>query len=303
MAERAAAAVLTAPERVGPDLLRFLTCGSVDDGKSTLIGRLLYDLGLVPTDQLASLRKFSAEKGMSVDLAHLLDGLEAEQEQGITIDVAYRYFATPRRSFIVADAPGHEQYTRNMATGASASDLAVLLIDARKGVITQTRRHSLIVSQFGVRHVVLAINKMDLVEYSREVFQAIESEYREFAKDFNFSSIVAIPTSATAGDNVALRSDRMPWYHGPTLIERLELAEIDSASVGAPFRMPVQWVCRPHADFRGLAGTVRGGTIRRNAPITVAGGEPGHEGCANPTRWRRSGIRLNGRGGHDCSRG
>ena len=271
MADRVAAAALTVPEHAGPDLLRFLTCGSVDDGKSTLIGRLLNDLDLIPTDQLAALKSASAEKGQPIDLAHLLDGLEAEQEQGITIDVAYRYFSTPRRSFIVADAPGHEQYTRNMATGASASDLAVLLIDARKGVITQTRRHSLIVSQFGVRHVVLAVNKMDLVEYSRDVFEAIESEYREFAKEFSFSSIVAIPTSATGGDNVARRSERMPWYHGPTLIEHLEFAEVDAGREDAPLRMPVQWVCRPHADFRGLAGTVRSGTIRRNTPVTVAG--------------------------------
>jgi bifunctional enzyme CysN/CysC len=271
MADWGAAAVLPAPEHAGPDLLRFLTCGSVDDGKSTLIGRLLYDLNLVPTDQLSALKAAAAERGAPIDLAHLLDGLEAEQEQGITIDVAYRYFSTPRRSFIVADAPGHEQYTRNMATGASASDAAILLIDARKGVITQTRRHSLIVSQFGVRHVVLAVNKMDLVDYSREAFQTIEEQYREFAKDFKFSSIIAIPTSATNGDNVARQSDRMPWYRGPTLIERLEMIEVGSGLEEAPFRMPVQWVCRPHADFRGLAGTVRGGAIRRGGPIAVAG--------------------------------
>lgn len=255
----------------GPGLLRFLTCGSVDDGKSTLIGRLLYDLEQVPTDQLAALQRDARKADGEVDLAYLLDGLEAEQEQGITIDVAYRYFRTPRRSFIVADSPGHEQYTRNMATGASVSDLAILLVDARKGVLTQTRRHSLIVSKFGIQHVVLAVNKLDLVDYSQEVFQRIEREYSEFARDLNFRSVVAIPASAVKGDNLVHRGGAMPWYRGPTLIEHLESADIEGERRIVPFRMPVQWVCRPDADFRGLAGTIRGGTLRLGDPIMVAG--------------------------------
>lgn len=256
-----------------PGLLRFLTCGSVDDGKSTLIGRLLYDLGQVPSDQLASLEREARASGKEVDLAFLLDGLEAEQEQGITIDVAYRYFRSPRRSFIVADAPGHEQYTRNMATGASVSDLAILLVDARKGVLTQTRRHSLIVSHFGTRHVVLAVNKLDLVGYSQEVFEQIEQEFREFARDLGFRSITAIPVSALKGDNLVHRSKETPWYKGPTLIGRLDTVDIESEQDAAPFRMPVQWVCRPNLDFRGLAGTIRGGTLKVGDPVMVAGSQ------------------------------
>lgn len=255
----------------GPGLLRFLTCGSVDDGKSTLIGRLLYDLEQVPTDQLASLQKEAKAAGKDIDLAFLLDGLEAEQEQGITIDVAYRYFRSPKRSFIVADAPGHEQYTRNMATGASVSDLAILLVDARKGLLTQTRRHALIVSHFGTRHVVLAVNKLDLVDYSQEVFERIEREFREFARDLGFRSIVAIPVSALKGDNLVQRSAATGWYNGPTLIGHLDTVDIESERDALPFRMPVQWVCRPNLDFRGLAGTLRGGTLKVGDPVMVAG--------------------------------
>lgn len=255
----------------GLGLLRFLTCGSVDDGKSTLIGRLLHDLDLIPTDQLATLEKEAKARGAEVDLAYLLDGLEAEQEQGITIDVAYRYFRTPNRSFIVADSPGHEQYTRNMATGASVSDLAVLLVDARKGLLTQTLRHSLIVSLFGIRHVVLAVNKLDLVGYSEEVFRKIERDYQNFAKELGFRSIVAIPVSARAGDNIVNRSGHMGWYQGPTLIERLETVSLQEDRVSAPFRLPVQWVCRPNLDFRGFAGTIRGGGVKIGETVTVAG--------------------------------
>lgn len=255
----------------GPGLLRFLTCGSVDDGKSTLIGRLLHDLDLIPTDQFASLEKEAKLRGAEVDLAYLLDGLEAEQEQGITIDVAYRYFRTSRRSFIVADSPGHEQYTRNMATGASVSDLAVLLVDARKGLLPQTMRHSLIVSLFGIRHVVLAVNKLDLVDYSEKIFRDIEWAYREFAKNLGFRSVVAIPLSAKAGDNVVQRGARMNWYDGPTLIEHLESVSLREERMATPFRLPVQWVCRPNPDFRGFAGTVRGGEVKRGDSVTVAG--------------------------------
>jgi bifunctional enzyme CysN/CysC len=262
-----------APATAGPGLLRFLTCGSVDDGKSTLIGRLLYDLGQVPSDQLASLERDARASGREVDLAFLLDGLEAEQEQGITIDVAYRYFRSPRRSFIVADSPGHEQYTRNMATGASVSDLAILLIDARKGVLTQTRRHALIVSHFGTRHVVLAVNKLDLMNYSQEVFERIEKEFRDFARDLGFRSITAIPVSALKGDNLVHRSKETSWFKGPTLIERLDTVDIESEQDAAAFRMPVQWVCRPNLDFRGLAGTIRGGTLKVGDPVMAAGSQ------------------------------
>lgn len=255
----------------GLGLLRFLTCGSVDDGKSTLIGRLLHDLDLIPTDQYATLEKEAKARGAEVDLAYLLDGLEAEQEQGITIDVAYRYFRTPNRSFIVADSPGHEQYTRNMATGASVSDLAVLLVDARKGLLTQTMRHSLIVSLFGIRHVVLAVNKLDLVDYSETIFRAIERDYQNFAKELGFRSIVTIPVSARLGDNIVHRSTAMDWYRGPTLIERLETVSLQQDRVAVPFRLPVQWVCRPNLDFRGFAGTIRGGGVKVGDAVTVAG--------------------------------
>jgi bifunctional enzyme CysN/CysC len=254
-------------------LLRFLTCGSVDDGKSTLIGRLLYDTKLIFDDQLAAIEKDSKKYGTTgpgIDLALLVDGLEAEREQGITIDVAYRYFATDRRTFIVADTPGHEQYTRNMATGASNADLAVILVDARKGVLTQTRRHSFICSLLGIRHVVVAINKIDLVDYSHVAFAEIEQAYRSFAEPLGFETITSIPLSARDGDNVTARSPHLPWYSGPTLLEHLETAEVEADRRGAPFRFPVQWVNRPNLDFRGFAGTVASGTIRRGDPVVVA---------------------------------
>lgn len=256
------------------DLLRFLTCGSVDDGKSTLIGRLLHDSRLVPDDQLAALARDSARHGTTgdhIDFALLLDGLEAEREQGITIDVAYRFFTTSRRSFIVADTPGHEQYTRNMATGASRADLAVILIDARKGVLVQTRRHSLICSLLGLRHVVLAVNKIDLAGYRADIFDRIVADYSAFAAKLGFSSIVPIPISARYGDNITSRSDNTPWYHGPTLLDHLETVDVAPDAAEQPFRFPVQWVNRPDLDFRGYAGTVASGSIRAGDPIVVAG--------------------------------
>jgi bifunctional enzyme CysN/CysC len=263
-----------APQREALGQLRFLTCGSVDDGKSTLIGRLLFDCRLVADDQLASLRADSTSGGAlledSLDLALIVDGLQAEREQGITIDVAYRYFATPRRSFIVADTPGHEQYTRNMATGASVSELAVVLVDARKGVITQTRRHSYITHLLGIRHVVLAVNKMDLVDFSQARFDEICSEYVAYSERLGGSwSIEAIPLAAHAGDNVVRRSERMPWYRGPTLIEHLETVDVAQDHTKRPFRMPVQWVNRPNADFRGYAGKVVSGTARSGSAVVV----------------------------------
>ncbi|AMA58980.1 sulfate adenylyltransferase subunit CysN [Bradyrhizobium sp. CCGE-LA001] len=263
-----------AGERASKDLLRFLTCGSVDDGKSTLIGRLLHDSKQIFQDQLSALAKDSARYGTTggdIDLALLVDGLEAEREQGITIDVAYRFFGTPKRSFIVADTPGHEQYTRNMATGASNSDLAVLLVDARKGVLVQTRRHSLICSLLGLRHVVLAVNKIDLVSYQASVFERIVSDYRVFASKLGFSSIEAIPISARDGDNVTSRSRKTPWYDGPTLLEYLETVDVAHGTADKPFRFPVQWVNRPGPDFRGFAGTVASGTIHPGDPIIAAG--------------------------------
>ena len=256
------------------DLLRFLTCGSVDDGKSTLIGRLLHDSKLVFEDQLSALAKDSVRYGTTgdeIDLALLVDGLEAEREQGITIDVAYRFFTTPRRSFIVADTPGHEQYTRNMATGASNADLAILLIDARKGVLVQTRRHSLICSLLGLRHVVLAVNKIDLVSYQADIFERIVAEYRSFASELGFASIVSIPISARYGDNITRLSDKTPWYHGPSLLDYLETIDVAREATEKPFRFPVQWVNRPDLDFRGYAGTVASGTINAGDPIVVAG--------------------------------
>ncbi|WP_045875732.1 sulfate adenylyltransferase subunit CysN [Pseudofrankia sp. DC12] len=248
-------------------MLRFITCGSVDDGKSTLIGRLLYDAKLVFSDQLAALESDSKKvgtQGGELDFALLVDGLAAEREQGITIDVAYRFFSTEKRKFIVADTPGHEQYTRNMVTGASTADLAVILIDARKGVLTQTRRHSYLVSLLGIRHVVLAINKLDLVDYSKDVFDQIEADYRTFAARIGLEgdAIRAIPLSALRGDNITEHSAHTPWYTGPTLVGYLESVQIaDTASEG-PFRLPVQWVNRPNLDFRGFAGQVAGGVIR-----------------------------------------
>jgi bifunctional enzyme CysN/CysC len=262
----------------GPDgptkgLLRFLTCGSVDDGKSTLIGRLLYDTKLILEDQLLTLERDSRKHGTTgedIDLALLVDGLEAEREQGITIDVAYRFFATPRRAFIVADTPGHEQYTRNMATGASNSDAAVILIDARKGVLTQTRRHSYICSLLGIRHVLVAVNKIDLVDFSGERFHHIVADYLGFAQSLDFASITPVPVSARYGDNVTHRSDRMCWYDGPTLLEHLESLDVEHALDEKPFRFPVQWVNRPNLDFRGFSGTVASGRIKPGDRIVVS---------------------------------
>ena len=246
-------------------LLRFITCGSVDDGKSTLIGRLLYESKLVFEDHLAALEADSKKvgtQGGDLDFALLLDGLEAEREQGITIDVAYRFFSTEHRKFIVADTPGHEQYTRNMVTGASTADVAVILVDARKGVLTQTRRHSYLVSLLGIRRIVLAVNKLDLVDYSQQRFEEIEEEYRAFAAAIGLDHIVCIPMSALKGDNVIHPSPNTPWYHGPTLIGYLEAVEIDDDRHPEPFRMPVQWVNRPNLDFRGFSGVIVGGVVR-----------------------------------------
>jgi bifunctional enzyme CysN/CysC len=254
-------------------LMRFLTCGSVDDGKSTLIGRLLYDTKLIFEDQLAALEKDSRKHGTNgtdIDFALLVDGLEAEREQGITIDVAYRFFATPKRKFIVADTPGHEQYTRNMATGASTADLAIVLVDARQGILRQTRRHSIIASLLGIRHIVLAVNKIDLVGFDRNVFERIAAEYREFASELGFATIERIPMSARYGDNVTRRSSEMPWYSGPTLLDHLENVSIDAVAVDRPFRFPVQFVNRPNLDFRGFAGTVASGSVAKGDDIVVA---------------------------------
>src|SRR5437764_1593537 len=253
--------------------LRFLTCGSVDDGKSTLIGRLLYDSKLLFEDHLAALRKDSGKYGTTggdIDFALLVDGLEAEREQGITIDVAYRFFSTDRRKFIVADTPGHEQYTRNMATGASNSDLAVILVDARKGILTQTRRHSYIAALLGIRHVVLAVNKIDLVNFSQSVFDAIAAEFSEFAGKLNFATFVPIPISARHGDNVIERSANTPWYRGASLLEHLETVDVESELAKKPFRLPVQWVNRPNQNFRGLSGTVASGRIKPGDSVVVA---------------------------------
>ena len=253
-------------------LLRFITCGSVDDGKSTLIGRLLYETHLVFEDHLAALEADSAKvgtQGGDLDFALLLDGLSAEREQGITIDVAYRFFSTEHRKFIVADTPGHEQYTRNMVTGASTADVAVILVDARKGVLTQTRRHSFLVYLLGIKRVVVAINKMDLVGYSHEVFGAIEQEYRDFAARIGLEEMTFIPLSALKGDNIVVPSANTPWYHGPTLLGFLETVPVDDDLAEQPFRMPVQWVNRPDLDFRGFSGRIVGGTIKPGDPIRV----------------------------------
>jgi bifunctional enzyme CysN/CysC len=254
-------------------LLRFLTCGSVDDGKSTLIGRLLYDSQLILDDQLASLRKESKNRTTGdegIDFSLLVDGLTAEREQGITIDVAYRFFSTDKRKFIVADTPGHEQYTRNMATGASNADLAIVLIDARKGVLTQTRRHSFILSLIGVKHVVLAVNKIDLVGYDADVFNAIETGYRAFAKDLGFETLAAIPVSALKGDNILANSAQTPWFTGPALVPYLEEIEVASDRTGKLMRFPVQWVNRASLDFRGFSGTVASGIINVGDEVLVA---------------------------------
>ena len=261
-------------EQENKELLRFLTCGSVDDGKSTLIGRLLYDTKLIFEDQFASLEKDSKKFGTTgddIDFALLVDGLEAEREQGITIDVAYRFFATSKRKFIVADTPGHEQYTRNMATGASTADLAIVLVDARQGVLRQTRRHTFIASLLGIRHVVLAVNKMDLVDYSQEVFDGIVADYRAFASEIGIEGFTAIPISGFKGDNItAAPSANTPWYQGPSLIEHLETVEIEGAAAQArPFRMPVQWVNRPNLDFRGFAGLISEGAVKPGDAVRV----------------------------------
>lgn len=254
-------------------LLRFLTCGSVDDGKSTLIGRLLYDTKLIFEDQLAALEQDSKKHGRAgeeIDFALLVDGLEVEREQGITIDVAYRFFSTPKRKFIVADTPGHEQYTRNMATGASTADLAVVLIDARQGVLPQTRRHSIIASLLGIRHIVLAVNKIDLVGFDEAVFTKIVADYEAFSKDLGFVSVVPIPMSARYGDNVTRASENTPWYSGPSLLDHLETVDVEEGLAERPFRFPVQYVNRPNLDFRGFAGTVASGSIGVGEDVVVA---------------------------------
>ena len=241
-------------------MLRFITCGSVDDGKSTLIGRLLYDSKMLFEDQLAALQADSKRigtQGQRIDFALLVDGLAAEREQGITIDVAYRFFATDRRKFIVADTPGHEQYTRNMVTGASTADLAVILIDARKGVLTQTRRHSYLAHLIGIRNLVLAVNKMDLIGYDRGAYDAIIADYTSFARRIGIERFLSIPISGLEGDNIVEKSERTPWYVGPALLEYLETVEVDAAAAQRrAFRMPVQWVNRPNQDFRGFMGMV-----------------------------------------------
>jgi bifunctional enzyme CysN/CysC len=254
-------------------LLRFITCGSVDDGKSTLIGRLLYESKLLFDDQLAALEADSRKMGTqgdALDFALLLDGLSAEREQGITIDVAYRYFATDRRKYIVADTPGHEQYTCNMVTGASTADAAVLIVDARKGVLTQTRRHAYIVSLLGTRHILVAVNKMDLVEYSEQPFRAVVDKFSDFAASIGLADVTFIPVSALKGDNVVAPSEHMRWYRGATLMSYLDAVEIDEERLqGTPFRLPVQWVNRPHHDFRGFAGTIASGAIRTGERVRV----------------------------------
>ncbi|SDA20394.1 sulfate adenylyltransferase subunit CysN [Sphingomonas sp. NFR15] len=254
-------------------MLRFITCGSVDDGKSTLIGRLLYDSKMIFEDQLAALEADSKRvgtQGGEIDFALLVDGLAAEREQGITIDVAYRFFATDKRKFIVADTPGHEQYTRNMVTGASTADLAVILIDARKGVLVQTRRHSYLAHLIGIRNIVLAVNKMDLVGYDQSVFDGIVADYTAFATSIGIESFVAMPISGFKGDNITTRSANTPWYTGPTLMEHLETVAVDATlDAQKPFRMPVQWVNRPNLDFRGFAGLIASGAIRPGDAVRV----------------------------------
>ena len=259
-------------EQASLDTLRFITCGSVDDGKSTLIGRMLYEAQIIFEDQIASLKNDSKKvgtQGKDIDFALLVDGLAAEREQGITIDVAYRFFATDRRKFIVADTPGHEQYTRNMVTGASTAEVAIILVDARKGLLTQTRRHSIICSALGIKNIVLAINKMDLIKYSKEIFNAIEADYRQFAKSLHFEHITAIPMSALKGGNVVERSQEMHWYLGPTFLGFLETVETRSSKLEHGFRFPVQWVNRPHSNFRGFSGTVEAGQIQTGETIRI----------------------------------
>jgi bifunctional enzyme CysN/CysC len=260
-------------EQERKELLRFITCGSVDDGKSTLIGRLLYDTKQIFDDQLSTLEADSRKhgtQGEGIDFALLVDGLSAEREQGITIDVAYRFFASEKRKFIVADTPGHEQYTRNMVTGASTADLAVLLVDARKGVLTQTRRHSYLAQLLGIRHFVVAVTKMDLVDFDQVAFDAITADYRVFAEKIGIADWTAIPVSGLGGDNVGERSQRMPWYQGPSLLEHLDTVPLDAAAdVQKPFRMPVQWVNRPDQSFRGFAGQIASGTVALGTEVRV----------------------------------
>ncbi|MBL4680945.1 MAG: sulfate adenylyltransferase subunit CysN [Pseudomonadales bacterium] len=254
------------------DLLRFITCGSVDDGKSTLIGRMLYEAQMIFEDQVTALQNDSKKMGTQggdIDFALLVDGLAAEREQGITIDVAYRFFNTDRRKFIVADTPGHEQYTRNMVTGASTADVAVILIDASQGVLVQTRRHAFIVSLLGIKHIVLAVNKMDLVEFDQEVFTKIVDSFKAFASNLKFESITEIPLSALKGDNVIERSKQTSWYVGPTLLGYLETVAVRQSQIDHPFRFPVQWVNRPNSDFRGFSGTVVAGSIETGQSIRV----------------------------------
>lgn len=252
--------------------LRLLTCGSVDDGKSTLIGRLLFDTKLIFEDQLSNLEKASKTYGTTgddIDLALLVDGLEAEREQGITIDVAYRFFSSDKRKFIIADTPGHIQYTRNMVTGASTADLAILMIDARKGLVEQTQRHAFIVSMLGIKHAAVVINKMDLVDFSQDVFEEIRKNFERFAKDLSFETVDFFPLSARYGENVIARSDSMAWYEGPALLDYLNDIEVERDMAEKPFRMAVQWVNRPHLDFRGFCGTVASGIVRVGDPICV----------------------------------
>ena len=254
------------------DILRFITCGSVDDGKSTLIGRLLYEAGSILDDQLNALKADSKKhgtQGSEIDFALLVDGLVAEREQGITIDVAYRFFSTDQRKFIIADTPGHEQYTRNMATGASTVEVAVILVDARHGLLEQTRRHSIICSSFGIKKVVLAVNKIDLVDYDKTVYQNIVEAFNEFAKSLTFEEVAHIPISALRGDNVVARSSKMQWYQGPTLLGYLETIDVHSSAKTHPMRFPVQWVNRPNLDFRGFSGTVANGTINKGEAIKI----------------------------------
>ncbi|GAB3379130.1 sulfate adenylyltransferase subunit CysN [Lysobacter fragariae] len=286
-AAAAVAAYLHQHETKG--LLRFITCGSVDDGKSTLIGRLLYESKGLFEDQLAALDKDSRRHGTqgdNIDYALLLDGLSAEREQGITIDVAYRFFSTDKRKFIVADCPGHEQYTRNMATGASTADVAVVLVDARKGLLTQTRRHSYIISLLGIRHVLLAVNKLDLVDYDQSVFDAIVAAYRDLAAQLGIANVTAIPLSALNGDNLLERSTRTPWYSGPTVLEHLETVDIGQHGRDLGLRLPVQWVNRPNADFRGFSGTLAAGNVK-----------PGDEIVALPSGRRSTIARVIGASG------
>ncbi|MGA8368222.1 MAG: sulfate adenylyltransferase subunit CysN [Candidatus Acidiferrales bacterium] len=255
---------------VGESLLRFTTAGSVDDGKSTLIGRLLYDSQAIFEDQLASVRKSKINRsGGPIDFSLLTDGLRAEREQGITIDVAYRYFATPRRKFIIADTPGHEQYTRNMATGASTADAAVVLMDATKGVLRQSRRHAYIASLLGVQHILAAVNKMDLVGFSQEVFERIAAEFREFAEQLGVRNVYAVPVSALEGDNVVRRSARTPWYEGPALLEYLETLPVADIAASQPLRFPVQYVIRPDSSFRGFAGRIASGVLRPGTSVVA----------------------------------